>query len=146
MAALKIRRVTYTSPDARRFINHLRDQVEHQSESVTPQGRRLTNAVFGEPLPPARVVERVCHDVKQKGLAAVLHYTEQFDKVKLDKQSLRVKPAELTEAHQNADPDFLDTVRRVRQNIVSFQSGLLHSDAVLSVSGSHELHMRYRPM
>jgi histidinol dehydrogenase len=34
----------------------------------------------------------------------------------------------------------------VRQNVLAFQLGLLHSDAVLSVSGSHELRLRYRPM
>ena len=41
---------------------------------------------------------------------------------------------------------FLETVRRVRQNILSFQLGLVHTDAVLRVSGSHELRMRYRPL
>jgi histidinol dehydrogenase len=146
MAGLKIRRVVCASPESAKFLNTLRDQAEHQAETVTAQGKRLTNAVFGEPLSPAQVVERICTDVRQKGLSAVLHYTEQFDKVKLDKQTVRVKPTELAEAHQNADPDLLDTIRRVKQNIVSFHSGLLQSDAVLSVSGSHELHMRYRPM
>src|SRR5262245_2511990 len=49
-------------------------------------------------------------------------------------------------AHAGADPELLDTVRRVRMNILSFQSGLLHSDAVMTVSGSHELQVRYRPL
>src|SRR5207302_3177811 len=29
---------------------------------------------------------------------------------------------------------------------LSFQMGLLHTDAILSVSGSHELQLRYRPL
>ena len=37
-------------------------------------------------------------------------------------------------------------MRRVRQNVLSFQLGLLHRDAVLTVPGSHELQLRYRPM
>jgi histidinol dehydrogenase len=37
-------------------------------------------------------------------------------------------------------------VRRVRQNVLGFQLGLLHTDAVLHVAGSHELRLRYRPM
>src|SRR5207244_4772326 len=41
---------------------------------------------------------------------------------------------------------FLDTVRNIRQNVLSFQMGLLHTDAVLSVTGSHELQLRYRPL
>src|SRR5207245_9050146 len=48
--------------------------------------------------------------------------------------------------HAGAEKDFLDTVRRVRQKILSFQLGLLHGDAVLSVAGSHELRLRHRPM
>jgi len=40
----------------------------------------------------------------------------------------------------------LEVIRRVRQNILSFQLGLLHRDAVLSVAGSHELCLRYRPI
>src|SRR5439155_3736480 len=35
---------------------------------------------------------------------------------------------------------------RVRQNILAFQLGLLHTDAVLTVPGSHELRLRYRPL
>src|SRR5439155_5300481 len=36
--------------------------------------------------------------------------------------------------------------RRVRQNVLAFQLGLVHRDAVLTVAGSHELRLRYRPM
>ena len=42
-------------------------------------------------------------------------------------------------AHAAADPAFLETVRRVRQNVLSFQAGLLHRDAVMTVAGRHEL-------
>src|SRR5262249_40174470 len=59
---------------------------------------------------------------------------------------LRVRPDELAEAHAAADRTFLETLRRVRQNICSFQLGLLHRDAVLQVAGSHELRLRYRPL
>src|SRR5204863_122672 len=78
--------------------------------------------------------------------SAVLHYTEQFDKVKLKPADIRVPAAELQAAHAAADPDFLDTIRNIRQNVLSFQMGLLHTDAILSVSGSHELQLRYRPL
>src|SRR5262249_7075801 len=48
--------------------------------------------------------------------------------------------------HAAADPRFLETIRRVRQNVLSFQCGILQKDAVLTVSGSHELRLRYRPL
>jgi histidinol dehydrogenase len=59
---------------------------------------------------------------------------------------MRVSPQELAEARAAADPSFLETVRRIRQNILSFQLGLLHRDAVLNMAGSYELRLRYRPM
>src|SRR5262249_48307873 len=60
--------------------------------------------------------------------------------------TIRVSSEELAKARESADPAFLETVRRVRQNVLSYQLGLLHSNAVLTVSGKHELQLRYRPM
>ncbi|OAI50091.1 histidinol dehydrogenase, partial [Planctomycetaceae bacterium SCGC AG-212-F19] len=58
----------------------------------------------------------------------------------------RVSAAELREAHRAADPALLDTVRRVRQNVLAFQMGVLHTSAVMTVAGKYELQLRYRPM
>jgi histidinol dehydrogenase len=146
MDPLKLRRIRFTDPDARRQLDALRSRLSLQAEIVSPRSRQLTEKVFGEALPPSRVVERICADVRTKGLTALLHYTEQFDRVRLDARSLRVGEEDLKRAHARADPNFLDTVRRVRQNVLSFQLGLLHRDAVLPVAGSHELRLRYRPM
>src|SRR5438067_1739545 len=71
---------------------------------------------------------------------------KQFNKVKLDPSTFRVPAEEMRAAHAKADPDFLETIRNIRQNVIAFQMGLLHTDAVLTVSGSHELQLRYRPM
>src|SRR3989440_508660 len=49
-------------------------------------------------------------------------------------------------AHAKAEPALLETVRRVRQNILAFQVGVLHQTAVLTVAGRHELRLRYRPL
>jgi histidinol dehydrogenase len=146
MHTLKLRRIHFADADAAEKLASLRTQFSSQGEVVSPRGRQLTEAVFGQALPPARVVERICTDVQQRGLEAVLHYTEKFDRVRLDATTLRVSRRELVEAHAAAEPIFLETVRRIRQNVMSFQFGLLHTDAALSVAGSHELRLRYRPM
>jgi histidinol dehydrogenase len=143
---LTMQRIRYADPDAAAQLDALRAQLSAQGNVVSARGRELTEKVFGEALPPARVVERVCADVRARGLEAVLHYTEQFDRARLTADTLRVSAAELVEAHAAADPTFLETVRRVRQNVLSFQLGLLHSDAVLTVAGCHELRLRYRPV
>jgi histidinol dehydrogenase len=146
MALLKIRRIDCADPKSARQLADLRRQISHQGEVVSPKSRELTRKVFGEALPPVKAVERICTDVQKEGVSAVLHYTEQFDKVKLKPGELRVSAEELQAAYAAADPDFLDTIRNIRQNVLSFQMGLLHTDAILSVSGSHELQLRYRPL
>ncbi|MGE3804796.1 MAG: histidinol dehydrogenase [Gemmataceae bacterium] len=146
MSIDKIRRIRLGTPAAADAFHTLRTLLSPQGDVVSPKSRQLTESLFGEPLPPARVVERICSDVRQRGLDAVLHYTEKLDGVKLTPEKVRVPASELVEAHKGAERPFLDTVRRVRQNILSFQMGVLHSDAILSVAGSHELKMRYRPL
>src|SRR3954453_14744733 len=104
MADLTMRRIHYASGAAAELAR-LRQQLSLQADVVSPRGRQLTEQVFGQPLSPAQVVERICGDVRQRGLAAVLHYTEQLDRVRLTADTVRVSPAELQEAHAKASPD-----------------------------------------
>lgn len=144
--SIKMKRIILGAPNASSQLRNLREQLGTEGDVVSPRHKKLTQAVFGKPLSPQEVVARVCSDVKERGLSAVLKYTEQFDKVRLTPSTVRVSSEELDSAHAQADPEFLDVIRRVRMNIISFQSGLLHSDAVMTVSGSHELQVRYRPL
>jgi len=146
MASLTMRRIHHAATDAAGELEQLRRQLSLQADVVSPRGRELTEQIFGQALTPAQVAERICTDVKQRGLAAVLHYTEKLDRVKLTAEKLRVDVTELKAAHADADPEFLATIRRVRQNVLSFQMGLLHADAKLTAAGRHELRLRYRPM
>ncbi len=146
MAPLTLRRIHLGRPGAAEQLVHLRAQLSTQGNIVSARGRELTERVFGEALPPARVVERICEDVRKRGRDAVFHYTEQFDRVRLDADTLRVERAEMALAHAAAEPALLETVRRVRQNILSFHLGLLHRTARLTVAGRHELRLRYRPL
>ena len=82
MLALKLRRIDLTASNAVAQIVKLRDQFRPDAEVVSAASKKKTLAVFGEALPPARAVERICNDVREKGLAAALHYTEAFDGVK----------------------------------------------------------------
>jgi histidinol dehydrogenase len=146
METVNVRCIRCADAHAVRQLTELRQQLTLQADIVSPRGRQLTEAVFGEALAPARVVERICSDVRSRGLEALLYYTEQLDGVRLVRGTLRVGTKELAEAHAAAEPAFLETLRRVRQNVLGFQLGLIHGDAVLSVPGSHELRLHYRPM
>ncbi len=146
MGKFTMRRISHTAADAADQLTQLCRQLSLQADVVSPRGRELTMQVFGAALTPGQVVERICTDVRARGLPALLHYTEQLDKVRLTPDTLRVSAAEIATAHLSAAPEFLATIRRVRTNILSFQMGLVHRDAILSLRDQHELRLRYRPL
>ena len=54
----------------------LRRKLSPQGNVVSEAGRQRTIDLFGEPLSPQRVVERICGDVRRDGLSAVVPYAE----------------------------------------------------------------------
>ena len=65
-------------------------------------------------------VAAIIANVVENGDAAVLEYTEKFDKVKLD--SLRVSDKEIEEAFESVDPKFVEILKRAAENIREFHS------------------------
>ena len=84
------------------FVSAAVDRIPEVAEQiaaldgVSEAGRQKTIAVFGEPLSPAAVVERICSDVRAKGLEAVLRYTEKLDGVQLSAANLQVDAANVS--------------------------------------------------
>ncbi len=112
---------------------------------VSEAGRRKTMEVFGEPLTPSQVVERICLDVRREGLAAVLRYTKALDGADLPGSELRVAAESLQQAHAAAAPELLDAVREVRRNILQFQTALLPRDVTVARPGV-SLKQRFLPL
>src|SRR6185369_2919115 len=75
-----------------RLVAELRQRLSPRGDIVSELGRQRTVELFGEPLSPQQVVERICGDVDKQGLAAVLDYTARLDGKKLTAESLRVSP------------------------------------------------------
>jgi histidinol dehydrogenase len=142
---LKIRRIDGRSNDAAGQIQAIRAKLSPSGDMVSDQGRKLTLEVFGSPLTPREVVERICSDVAESGLEAVLTYSRKLDRVTLDARSIRVSESELAATLKAADPEYIATLRRIRRNILTFQTGILHRDAILA-RNDHELRLLYRPL
>lgn len=137
------------SLEAERLLGELRHKLSPRGDIVSPAGRQRTIDLFGEPLSPQAVVERICGDVQRDGLKSVLHYTEKLDRKTLTPDTLRVSPAELAAAHAAADPAYIATLRRIVANIREFQSSILVKsvDNRLSLgSGQVQLRQRYLPL
>ena len=86
-------------------------------EEVTPQEvfARTENTVNVE-----AVVAGILADVKENGDKALYAYCEKFDHAKLE--TLQVTKAEIDEATNQVEPEFLDTLRRAAVNIRKFHS------------------------
>lgn len=141
-----ILRIDTRSGDAQAALAKLRQQLSPSGDVVSDAGRELTKQVFGEALTPQQVVERICRDVSEQGLDAVLDYGRRIDRAEQTPETVRVSSRELKEAHSQASPDFLATVRRVRGNILKFQTAILHRDVQIEAPGEGFLRQRYVPM
>lgn len=142
---LKIRRIDSRREDISAAMAELRQKLSPQGNVVSEAGRRRTIEVFGEPLSPQQVVERICHDVQTNGVAAVLDYSARIDKAAITAETVRVPADELAQAHAKADPGLLEAVRHVAQNIREFQQAILHRDVCLERPDGY-LVQRYRPL
>jgi histidinol dehydrogenase len=144
-AALRIRRIDGRKEDILAAVAELRRKLSPRGDVVSQAGRQRTIEIFGQPLSPTEVVARICRDVDQRGLAAVLEYSARIDKAELSASTLRVPEVELARAHAAADAEFLAAIRRVRQNIRVFQEAILHHDVRVERPGGY-LVERYRPL
>jgi len=143
---LDILRIDARQADPAEALAEVRRRLSPQGDIVSERGRQLTVDVFGEPLSPSQVVARICDDVRDRGLEALLHYTAQLDQAEITADTLRVEADELAAAHAAADPAFLETVRRIRDNVSRFQTAILHDDVRLELPQGGYLAQRYLPL
>ncbi len=146
MNALAIERVDARSESAAAVLQALREKLSPRGDVVSSQGRALTEEVFGEPLSPVAVVERICKEIAAEGTPALLRYGKALDKADLTAEQLRVPAADLEAAHREADPDLLETIRRIQDNIRQFQSQILHRDVTVTPRSGVQLQQRYVPL
>jgi histidinol dehydrogenase len=138
-------RIDSRRDDIRATMAELRRRLSPRGDVVSQEGRQRTMEIFGEPLSPVQVVERICRRVDNQGLKAILDYSARIDGADLTAETLRVAEEDLAGAHAHAESQFLETIRRVRQNIRAFQQAILHTDVRVDRAGAYLL-QRYRPL
>ncbi len=143
---LNIDRFDYRRDDLDAALRDLRARLSPEGNVTSEAARQRTIDVFGEPLTPQQVVERICQDVRRDGLSAVLDYTAKIDRADVTAETVRVPAESLAAAHEAADAEFLATVRRVRERVLKFQSAILNQDVRLELEHGGSLQHRYRPL
>ena len=146
MATPNIPRIDLSNDADTKILDQLRAKLSPSGDVVSPRGRELTEKVFGEPLAPSAVVQRICSDIADGGDEALLRYSRELDSADLDACQLRVPAEELRAAHDAADPEFLACLQRIRSNIETFQSAILHTDTEIQPSPGVRLGQRYVPL
>lgn len=143
---LRLLRIDTRRDDVGRKLDELRERLSPRGNIVSDQGRRRTIEVFGAPLTPQQVVEKICEDVRTQGLDALLDYCRKLDRAELTPATIRVSPEEMAAAHRAASPEFLATVRRIRDNVLEFQRALLSKDVEVRRPDGVVLRQRYQPL
>jgi histidinol dehydrogenase len=143
---LRIRRIDTRHENVQQALAELRERLSPRGNVVSAAGRQRTIDVFGAPLTPQQVVQQICADVQSHGITAVLRYGQQLDQAALTADTIQVESDELVKAHEQADPAFLATIGRIREQILTFQRAILHSSLKIVPREGVELWQRYVPL
>lgn len=90
------------------------------------------------------IVSEIIADVRKRGDAALLEYTEKFDKVKLG--DLRVTDAEIEEAFSLVEPEFVEILRKAEKNIREFHEMQKQSGFEINKDGKKIVGQRVIPI
>jgi len=149
LSDIQIQVIRSQDQTAETLLQELRQKLSPRGDVVSEAGRQKTIELFGEPLPPREVVRRICQDVRERGLSAVLEYTASLDGADLSAETVRVSASELSDAAKQADPEFIAAVKRIQTNVMEFQTAILPKDTLLTRpqgSGTVVLRQRHLPM
>ena len=146
MKQLRIQRIDARESGFEAEFEAMRARLSPSGNVVSPKGQELTKRVFGEPLTPGQVVERICSDVRNEGRTALAKYSHALDGSELPSGNFAVPVEKLQEAHVAAAPEFLAAIRRIRDNILQFQKSILHQTSSIEPAPGIRLDQRYVPL
>ncbi len=91
-------------------------------------------------------VKAIVNDVMENGDKAVFSYTEKFDGIKLDADTIRVTEAEIKKAYEDADPALIDVIKKAIVNIEEFHSKQLQNSWIDTKENGVILGQKVTPM
>ena len=95
---------------------------------ILEYGKIPNSEIFAREIPQTNVegaVSEIIRNVRSNGDAALYDYTARFDKAELS--SLAVTDAEIQEAFEAVEPEFLDILRSAAKNIRAFHAKQLRN-------------------
>jgi histidinol dehydrogenase len=93
-------------------------------------------------------VRTILRDVQKRGDAAVIDYTQKFDKAPLTPTTMRVPASAIDAACRSADPRFLRALDIAIQNLRHYQQAMMtHAPATITLPNGHgQLGVKFTPL
>ena len=107
-------------------VEELRKKLSVTEGIVSSKSSALTEKVFGEPLVPSQVVDRIIADVKADGDKAVLHYAKELDGAHFAEGVFESAQAMTAEAFDHVDKSLVEALKKAAANIAEYQSHILY--------------------
>lgn len=139
-------RLRTIDPEFPTRLSQFQQRLSPDGSVISPRSRELTLKLFGTLLTPQQVVERICSEVRERGIDAVLHYARALDDPDATSQSIRIPRDRLVEAHRRASPSFLGCIRTIRERVARFQTAILHRDVEVQGAAGTQMRHCYTPL
>ncbi len=91
-------------------------------------------------------VAEILEKVKSEGDEALFTYTKQFDKVEINKDTIRVTEEEIKEAYDTIDPSLLDVIRKALVNIRTYHEKQIQNSWFTSTTNGTMLGQKVTPL
>lgn len=91
-------------------------------------------------------VAEILEKVKSEGDEALFTYTKQFDKVEINKNTIRVTEEEIKEAYDTIDPSLLDVIRKALVNIRTYHEKQIQNSWFTSTTNGTMLGQKVTPL
>ena len=91
-------------------------------------------------------VAEILEKVKSEGDEALFTYTKQFDKVEINKNTIRVTEEEIKEAYDTSDPALLDVIRKALGNIRTYHEKQIQNSWFTSTTDGTMLGQKVTPL
>ena len=91
-------------------------------------------------------VAEILAKVKSEGDEALFAYTKQFDKVEINKDTIRVTEEEIREAYDTIDPALLDVIRKALVNIRTYHEKQIQNSWFTSTTNGPMLGQKVTPL
>ncbi len=120
--------------------------ITQRAEALTELRRICDRTHDDQVVHKEATVREVLQAVKRQGDKAVLHYTEEYDQVKLAAEGLRVTGAELDAAYQQVSPELLSAIQLACRQVEAFHRQRLPKSWVQFGEDEVVLGKRYNPV